>query len=101
LQLRIASQIYDTVDAHIRELDKDLQQFDHELSEDRDKLGLKEGETARRALGLDSGPPAVEQPAATQAEQRTKRKYTRRKGRAPSTDAGECRQCSMSYIHML
>lgn len=87
-KLRIASQVYDLVDAHIRDLDKDLAQFDKELSEDKGKVGLKEGETARRVLGLDSGLPGAEAAGGQQgAEQRPKRRYVRRKGRAPSAEA--------------
>jgi cell division septum initiation protein DivIVA len=38
---RIAAQIYDFVDGHIRALDEDLRVFDGELYADRARLGLK------------------------------------------------------------
>jgi hypothetical protein len=42
-QVRIAAQIYDFVDGHIRQLDEDLKGFDGELYSDRARLGLKVG----------------------------------------------------------
>lgn len=40
-QVRIAAQVYDFVDAHIRQLDADLRSFDGELLGDRARVGLK------------------------------------------------------------
>lgn len=41
--MRIAAQIYDFVDGHIRQLDEDLRAFDSDLYSDRARLGLKVG----------------------------------------------------------
>jgi hypothetical protein len=62
-QLKIASQVYDFIDAHIRDLDTDLSNFRTEVSEDRSKLGLGEDTTAREALGRPAlaAPPKAEQ----------------------------------------
>jgi hypothetical protein len=65
-QLKIASQVYDFIDAHIRDLDTDLSNFRTEVSEDRSKLGLGEDTTAREALGR---PPLAAPPKAEQQKQ--------------------------------
>eukprot|EP00877_Chromochloris_zofingiensis_P003319 jgi/Chrzof1/12989/Cz07g15140.t1 len=74
---KIAAQVYDFVDAHIRHLDEDLRSFEDEINGDRNELNLADDETACGKLGWDDGAPVVAAPA--QPEQRQKRKY-RKKG---------------------
>lgn len=73
-KVRIAAQVYDFVDGHIRQLDDDLRAFDGDLYSDRARLGLKDGETASKALGIEADYPPTAPGAVRQ-----KRKYTRRK----------------------
>ncbi|KAI8466114.1 MAG: hypothetical protein J3K34DRAFT_434758 [Monoraphidium minutum] len=82
-KVRIAAQCYDFVDSHIRQLDEDLRAFDGELHSDRARLGLKDGETASKALGVEADYPA-NAPGAV----RQKRKYTRRKGTGGGEQGG-------------
>jgi hypothetical protein len=61
-QIRIAAQVYDFVDGHIRQLDEDLRAFDGGLHSDRARLGLKVRAAAARGergggRALDFGGP--------------------------------------------
>lgn len=91
MQTKIAAQVYDFVDAHIRHLDEDLRSFEDEINGDRNELNLADDETACGKLGWDDGAPVVAAPA--QPEQRQKRKY-RKKG---TTAAESVEASGMGY----
>lgn len=94
--MRIAAQVYDMIDRHIRELDEDLKAFQSETESEQRQSGLQEGETACQRLGIELGflnpaaaATAEKEAAAAAAEaaekdkapqQRQKRKYVRKKG---------------------
>lgn len=94
--MRIAAQVYDMIDRHIRELDEDLKAFQSETEDEQRQSGLQEGETACQRLGIELGilnpaaAAAAEKEAAAavvgtaadteKPQQRQKRKYVRKKG---------------------
>lgn len=91
--MRIAAQVYDMIDRHIRDLDEDLKAFQSETEDEQRQSGLQEGDTACQRLGIELGylNPAAAAAAAKEAAeaeaaekdkppQRQKRKYVRKKG---------------------
>ena len=92
--MHIASQVYDLVDKHIRELDEDLKGFAAEVDTEAQSLGLGEQETACDRLGWANGARvrgsgAAAAAAAAAQQGRQKRKTAgRRKGGA--AEAGDC-----------
>ena len=113
-QMRIAAQVYDLVDKHIRELDEDLRTLQAEADDGARGLGLGDDETACGRLGIPLGLPdgvdgvggagasssGVRSRGASgggggegyavsaDADARNKRKYMRRKGSEPVDAAG-------------
>jgi inhibitor of growth protein 4 len=92
-KMRVAAQVYDTVDAHIRALDADLRVLEASIRGDRDALNVGDGETAHGLLGepLPAGASAAAFGGGGGTGGgaggggggdggRVKRKYTRRKG---------------------
>ena len=53
-KVNLAHQIYDYVDQHIRRLDKDLKQFDGELTREQSRLGLVVRPARLSAMALDA-----------------------------------------------
>jgi hypothetical protein len=97
-KMRVAAQVYDTVDAHIRALDADLRALEASIRGDREALAVGDGETGHGLLGepLPAGASAQAFGGGAGAGGggggggkggagggdggRVKRKYTRRKG---------------------
>eukprot|EP00878_Enallax_costatus_P032839 GHUV01036141.1.p1 GENE.GHUV01036141.1~~GHUV01036141.1.p1 ORF type:complete len:118 (-),score=46.00 GHUV01036141.1:683-1036(-) len=112
--MRIAAQVYDMVDRHIRELDEDLKAFQSETESEQQQSGLQDGETACQRLGIELGflspaaAAAAEKEAAAAAEaaerdkgpqQRQKRKYVRKKGVPAAAELAGVLSCCRAVCH--
>lgn len=51
--MTIAQQVYDFIDKHIQHLDQDLRMLNQEIETDKNRVGLKEDQTACGVLGIE------------------------------------------------
>eukprot|EP00879_Flechtneria_rotunda_P003977 GHRR01004217.1.p1 GENE.GHRR01004217.1~~GHRR01004217.1.p1 ORF type:complete len:297 (+),score=123.71 GHRR01004217.1:203-1093(+) len=111
-KMRIAAQVYDLVDKHIRELDDDLRTLSTDIEDDQRQIGSFAGQQQHqqhdKRSAADVGRPSTSRATAAAAgvgtaegeEPRKKRKYVRRKGvaaaptAAGSNAAGQTEDCA-------
>ncbi|EIE20485.1 hypothetical protein COCSUDRAFT_30639 [Coccomyxa subellipsoidea C-169] len=67
-KIGLSQQIYDYVDQRIRRLDKDLKAFESDISKERARLGIPDGETATGML------PQADEPSGTGRGMRTSKR---------------------------